>query len=210
MIGTIETAVLARLRSASTTGLLGYRLKNIESYGGEFDGPEELKRVLSGLPGAFVVFLGDEQTGDRGNGCWMMRPTFAVLVAAQNKRNEASRRQGAVGDVGSYQMALDVRTLLANQTLGLNIEPLTPLKIRPFPLAKTDQHAVSILAVEFRTGYVLEGAQDALTATLPATLKNNQALLPALMEAAGVTDFKTAAVDWEPSPMTDTIDLEAS
>lgn len=211
MIGTIEAAIVERLRSANAIGLLGYRLKTVASYGGEFDSDEDFKKIAAGLPGAWVVFRDEDQIEDRGNGSWLMRPTFSVLVAASNQRNEAARRHGAAGEVGTYQMAADIRTLLANQRLGLEIGYLEPNKTRSFPVARPGGVPVSIVACEFRTTYLAIGAPDASAATLPADLDPALGVIAAMGRAAGLTDFAGIDADWQtPLPAADTLTLETA
>lgn len=221
MIGAIENAIVARLKSASDLGLLGYSLKTVESYGGEFDA-DELAKAAAKLPGAFVLFLGDEQQRAVSDGRWEMKGTFAVLVGAKNKRNEAARRHGGQGqgEVGSWQMARDARTLLADQRLGLEIGYLVPTKMQPLPLARVGNDPLSLVTVEFETTYTLTGAPDAQAATgadgaalppgaLPPGLDPAAGLLANMGRAAGITDFAGLDADWDaPKPTTDTIDLE--
>ncbi len=208
MIGEIETAIVTRILSASSGGHLGYKLKTVASYGGQFDSDQELKKALPGMPGAWVTLLRDRKDREIVNGLWRMKAEFAIIVAATSKRNEAARRHGAAGAVGVYQIARDIRILLADQKLGLEMDYLTPEGARTFPLAVAEANSVGILAVEFSTTYQLMGSPDIPTAALPPHTADDT-LLAGLNRAAGVTDFALAHVDWDaPLAKSDDVTLE--
>lgn len=221
MIAAIEQAMVARIASASDAGLLGYRFRTVESYGGQFEEADDLRRAMNALPGAFAVFLDEAQDHAIHQLGWHMRARFAVLVANQNKRNDAARRLGAAGhEVGTYQMVMDIRALLAGQSLGLDIDPLKPRAIKPLPIGRAAGAALSLITVEFDTGYDVEALADAGAARLPITVPRGE--LQGVF-AAGIGAFDLAHVDWDvpahhPAPTaplpegeadaTDHIDLE--
>lgn len=208
MIGTIEAAMVERIESAAKAGLLGYPLKHVDSYADEFN-TKDLGTIANLLPGAWVVFQGGDLLEMQGNGVWKMRGTFAVIVGARNQRNQAAQRHGAAGDVGSYQIARDVCALLANQTLGLEIDPLEPYRIRPFPVARGKGLSVSFVASEFRSVFLITGLPDATRATLDR--EGEETLAEALARAATLTPLSTLTADWDtPLPCTDTLNLETA
>lgn len=208
MIGTIEAAIVERIASAAKAGLLGYPLKTVDSYDDEFN-TKDLGTIANLLPGAWVVFQGEDQLEERGNGVWNMRATFSVIVGARNQRNKAAQRHGGLGDVGSYQIARDVRQLLANQTLGLEIGALAPYRTRPFPVARAANLAVSFVACEFRTEYLTGGCADATRATLDR--EGEETLEQALERGATLAPFATLTADWDtPLPCSDTLTLETA
>lgn len=200
MIGAIEAAMINRIREVSDAGLLGYRLKLVEGYGGQFE-DDLLREVVNGLPGAFPVYTGGKVARTVCNHReWMMGATFGVLVAAINKRNEGARRTGATpGEVGTYQMAEDIASVLMGQSFGLAITPLMPVGIKPFPLTRGDGQAVSIVAVEFETDYTVTARPDILGAPIPITVPR-PSLDEAFGSAARLADFMTAHVDWDVAP----------
>jgi len=154
MIGAIEQAIVDRISLADSTGVLGYRLKKVASYGNELD--HEIRTVIKNFPAVWIVFKGEPKPENIGDGAWDHRPTFSVIVGVSNRRNEESSRRGAAGKVGSYQLLEDVRALIAGHSLGLDIEPLQPGVVR----ALTNITNASIYAQEFHTRYVSEATFD--------------------------------------------------
>lgn len=176
MIGAIEQAIVDRIEAASTGGTLGYRFKNVASYGNEFD--DDIKNVITQFPAAWVTFGGEPRPTERGGDTWFHEPVFVVLVGQRNRRNEEAARRGAAGKPGSYQMLEDIRGLLIGQTLGLEINRVLPGRTRSVLNGAPQGAAASIYAMEFHTGYVSEQ---------PAP-------------AVNIGSFKTFHVDWDIPP----------
>lgn len=199
MIAEIENAIADRLRSASEHGYLGYRLKTVASYAGELDTKDELAKLPAMLPAALVTFQREAFEMDRGQGRSVMRASFAVLVAAGNKRNPTAQRHGGAGEAGAYQIARDALALLADQDLGLGarITRLKPAGVQLFPRARVANLPVTILAVEFQTTYERAGLGDVGTAELPSGLPGGRPLAETMARAAGITDFAAVHADWD-------------
>ncbi|MFZ2469477.1 MAG: phage protein Gp37 [Parvibaculum sedimenti] len=179
MIGAIENAIIARLKAASDSNVLGYTLRTIESYGGQFADEERLNKLIR-YPAAYVVFLGDRPLGETGYSD-QLGATFAVIVAAQNVRNEASTRHGDGGEVGTYQLIKDVRGLLKRQDFGLDIGGFALGPARSLFSGTVETRRVSVFAVEFSTTYSDVEDIDAV--------------------ASGLDDFKTFHVNWDVPPI---------
>lgn len=132
MIGAIEDGILAVLKVASDDGRLGYDYRTLESFPDEFDAYLNEKGTLR-TPGAWAVYLGTDQGDDRGDDAgWQGRSRFALIVAAQNQRNERQTRHGDGREVGSYQLAIDAAQLLTRNALGLDlVAPVAVTDIRP-------------------------------------------------------------------------------
>lgn len=163
----IEDAVIARIKAASDTGALGYRLADVASYGGEFD-DETFFTALRKFPAVWVT-VGGSKPQRKSARVWTMAPVVAVMVGSRSVRGERFTRRGAVGEVGSYQLLQDVTDLLAGQQLGLPIEPLAPGADRTLFNVRMGSEARSVLAREFGTffRYEVEGDQaDAAAADL--------------------------------------------
>lgn len=177
MIAAIETGIVARIKAASVDGLLGYTLKHVAGYEGEFD--EQAAEVIKQFPAALVVFLGHpEPTEAPGGDGYVYAPLFSVIVAAKNLRNASSTRQGAGEDVGSYQILKDVRGLLADQMLGLDlVKALKPGRCRALVNRRTQNERVSVFAQEFTCEFIGD---------VPST--------------AALDDFRTFHVDWDFPP----------
>jgi phage gp37-like protein len=212
MIVAIEDAFVDRIRSASECGLLGYRLKTVDLYGGLFDDADEVKRAIPNMPAAWVFFLDEKPERVTGNGKWEMGAEFSVLVATTSKRNESDRRHGTAGAVGVYQMARDARTLLTDQTLGLDIGRVEFTRTRPVRLSWMTALGVSALGVDFKVSYELLAAPDAGAAALAAGIaEGNPTLMAAMNRAAGITDFALVQADWQaPLNLSATVYLETA
>ena len=148
MISAIEEAIKARIAGAG----LPYK-PTVATYGGEFD--EGLESVVRSFPAIWVVFAGDGPGKPLASNrrVWRFPATFAVIVAARNLRSEAATRKGDAAKVGTYAMLRDVRRLLLNQDLGLEIEELAPGRTRTLVNARLKNNAVSAYASEWHTSY---------------------------------------------------------
>lgn len=177
---TIENAILERLRAAGEADVLGYRFQTLDTYPADFD--VYLKNEIisdNAFPAAWVVFGGWRAPSD--DGALQCPAVFMVVVAAQNLRNEQSRRHGAgAAEVGSYQLMLDVAGLIHGQRLGLDIGTLQlgPCRsVRPTPTIVERQ--LSLYALEFTTLMPIEVAR------FPAT---------------AIDDFSTFHANWDLAP----------
>lgn len=158
MIDQIEDGMIARMKAASDAGELGYRYKTLTTYGGELD-DSVLREVIRRVPAAWVVYAGERLT-NRGAGRFDAEPRFSVMVGAESLRNEASSRRGDGTEPGAYQLVRDVKTLLAWQTLGLDIEPLVLREVRTLFNGRIRDNKMAIFAVEFTTDYGNTFVQD--------------------------------------------------
>jgi phage gp37-like protein len=180
-IAEIEAAILARIGAAGEAGVLGYRVRTLETYPADFD--LFLKEKIKGdraFPAVWVVFGGWRNPVDAGQS--LQAPAvFMVVVAAQNLRNETARRHGAGdGEVGSYQLMLDVAGLIHGQTLGLDIGRLALGPCRSVrPTATILERQLSLYALEFTT-------------LLPIAVAG--------FPAGDLDDFSTFNVNWDVAP----------
>lgn len=147
----LEDAVIARVKNASDINALGYRLASVGSYGGEFD-DETFFTQFRKFPAVWVTVGGDKPKKISAK-AWECNLTLAVMVGSRNVRGERFTRHGAVGEVGSYQMAQDVRDLLAMQDFERMVSALDPGPIRTLFNTRQGSEARSVLAVEFTTRY---------------------------------------------------------
>jgi phage gp37-like protein len=202
MIAAVENAIAARIQAAAEGGALGYPLRTVAVYAGEFD--DGLRSVARAFPAVWVALRalgrGEAVAGDG----WKIPATFAVFVGTTNRRNQKARRHGAAGDVGSLQLVKDVRALLLGSRLGLEIDPIAPGPVTGLVNAVVDGIAASVYACEFATGWIETAAGDVADADLDdfetfhadwdiPPLGNVAAPLPA--EAADASDTVTLATD---------------
>jgi phage gp37-like protein len=202
MIGQIENAILTRIRSASDQDILGYRLRQIKSYGGEFSSETDLRKQAQQLPAVFVTYQ-EEESDEETNESYRMKASFDVIIIAQNKRNEqAARHGGTTGEIGSYQIRRDILTLLAGQSFGLEIDELKPVSIRRELDTKLGENlSLSLIIIRFETAYFLPRAPNPKTAELsPGDATGPSSALSA---TAGVGSFTHLHIDWDVPPDTD-------
>lgn len=153
MIGTIEQAMIDRAAGLSADDALGYKLRQVDSYAGQFD--EDANEVVRDFPLVFFAWSGEWADPEYvGEGAWRYRPTFVALAGMKNLRNEKDSRHGAAGDVGSYQLVQDLRAMFVGQTLGLEIRPFEPGQARLLFNRRVHDQKISVLAAEFRTEYL--------------------------------------------------------
>lgn len=93
MIGQVEDEIVARL----ATGFAG-RLREVDHKPARFD-DEELARILTMAPAAYVAFLG----WTRGD--FALQGAFGVYLVASNASGERARRRGDPATIGAYEMA---------------------------------------------------------------------------------------------------------
>jgi phage gp37-like protein len=161
----IEDAIIARIKAASDTGALGYRLAEVASYGGEFDDEAFFTQVRR-FPAVWVT-VGGSKPQRKSARVWIYSPVVAVMVGARNVRGERFTRHGSVGEPGTYQLLQDVTDLLAGQKLGLPIEPLSPGADRTLFNVKQGNEARSVFAREFGTFFIYQVDAEAGNAAAP-------------------------------------------
>jgi phage gp37-like protein len=117
----IELAMIDRVRQASAANvgplpLLGYRLRQVESYEGQLDGgPKRIAELVRMMPAVWICF--ESAPWDAGLGLFV--GSFAAICVAQSARNQRAARHGAGGDAGVYQIGKDVVGLLDAQDFGI-------------------------------------------------------------------------------------------
>lgn len=147
----LEDAVIARVKNASDSNALGYRLAHVDSYGGEFD-DETFFTQFRKFPAVWVTVGGDKPKRVSAK-VWECALTLAVMVGARNVRGERFTRHGSVGEAGTYQLAQDVRDLLSVQDFDQLVAPLALGPTRTLFNTRQGNEARSVLAIEFTTTY---------------------------------------------------------
>lgn len=173
MIAEIEQAIIKRIDAARPQ--LGYALRYVGSYGGQLADAASIAEFVKSYPCALVTFTGYPPPVDAGGNLWQYEPTFAVMIAAKNVRNEAATRRGAGIDVGTYQIVKDVKALVSDQRLDLVLSrPFTPGRCVPLFNGKLQSQRISVLSQEFTCRFIA-----------------------AASEPPEVDDFKTFHADWD-------------
>ncbi|EEZ5537909.1 DUF1834 family protein [Shigella sonnei] len=150
MITEIENAVIDRLKAG-----MGRMVRDVVSYGGELD---DIGEIVRALPAAWVTFGGITHTKavSTSNKRFRTHGRFVVMVGDYNARCEVAGRQGGVriDEVGCYRMIYAVRRLLMMQSLGLDITPFQPGKVRTLFNTRMNEKALSVFAIEFDTSWI--------------------------------------------------------
>jgi hypothetical protein len=78
------------------------------------------------------------------------------VFCAQRHLVENARRLNATqaADIGVYELLEDNKLLLANQKLGLAIQPLTPGAVRAVMKGQAQRDAVAVYSQVFRTRWI--------------------------------------------------------
>ncbi|MDF0377694.1 DUF1834 family protein [Methylophilus sp. YYY-1] len=148
MISQVETAIITEIKAAAGMAYL----KTVDSYGGQFD--EDLGEVIRSYPAVWVSYAGGAKPKPLGSEKYLVPATFVTFVAARNLRNEQSTRHGSPGEVGTYQLLSDVRTLLMRQDFGLAIEHLKPGAVRTLYNTRIRNAGLSVFSLEWSTAFV--------------------------------------------------------
>jgi phage gp37-like protein len=146
----VEQAMLARLRAVprSYAGLL------IESYAAQLD--DEMYGWIRSLPAVWVTFGQAQEIRRTGARSFLVGVTFEVVCAQRALLENDGRLNPASSGatVGVYELLEDNKLALANQTLGLQIQPVTPGAIRPLMKSLVNRDAVAVYAQEFKTQWI--------------------------------------------------------
>lgn len=172
MIAEIEDGMIARLKAAFG-GQLPYRVKTIESYGGQVDIGDDGRPQASqafATPAVFVTFARQRQTERMGERTAAQRLSYVIYCVTQNSRNERATRQGDQNNVGSFQLAEDVAQLLVNQTFGVQgIKPavLDEIEVIFSPGRNDGAKAMSMMAVHVHMQYHMQASVSDCIALIP-------------------------------------------
>lgn len=152
----IESGILTRLRDG-----LGRMVREVAAWGGEADDPAA---VVRSLPAAWVGFGGVDRNAPYSTAKreWLVTGHFPVMVADYSSRSAAASRAGGAADseVGVYRLIYAVRRLLSGQSLGLDIQPLSPGAVRPLYTSRTQSGAFALYALDYSTGWMEYALRD--------------------------------------------------
>ncbi len=177
MISAIEDAIIARIQAAnSATPGLGYKLSEVESYGGELDG--DLAQVVRKFPAVWVTFGGCKASvkANSSGSKWKTQATFVTLCGSRNVRGERATRKGltvdgVIKEVGVYQIVKDVSLLLAGSGLGLAITPLKRGAIRTLYNTKLNGQGLAVFAREWHCEFIETQPRAPIDPTDPMWMK---------------------------------------
>ncbi len=154
-----EVALESALEELVTAGYV----RTVSSYVGQ------LKDLLTeeGFDGNEIwIHIDEADEAGHTTGSYKVEPTIQLFIAAQNYRDDDSRRRGvdAAGEVGSLQLLELVFGKLAGADLDLEITPLTPLGFHAVVVPEqTIEIAASVYRYDWRTSWTRpRPAEDAV------------------------------------------------
>jgi phage gp37-like protein len=132
----VEDAVLATLQAATDLTAV---CKNVDAYGGEIDKLMAQVEILTvNMPAVYVLYAGSDFAGSRSS--WDDNMTVSIVVVAKDLRGRKSQR------VGVYEILEILKAELIDNDLGLDIEPLEPVKI--LPVMTSDKFSIYLFALK--------------------------------------------------------------
>lgn len=141
-IAQIEDAIVSKLNASVA-------LKNlcnvIASYHGEIDAlTSQASQLIIPLPAVFVIY-GGSNYDETANRSYTDELTFTVIVIAKDLRGNQQLK------AAMYPILEEVETALIDNDLGLDIEPIHPVRIEPTLITKL----FSIYSFDIRTSLSL-------------------------------------------------------
>lgn len=117
-----EIAVLEKLNGLHVDH--GGYLKTLQAYAGDLTTDTALEQFIRGFPGLLVLIQSSDYY-QQNNCFWRQEVKVALLVGARSWRSQGEAR----GDsTGISKIKADIRDLLLNTRLGLEIRPLELLR----------------------------------------------------------------------------------
>lgn len=136
-IADIEDAILTVLQASDLADIA----RTIDSYHGEIDElVREVRSLTVPLPAVFVLYAGSV-FDEAANRSFDDEQAFTVVAVARSLRSRAELRDGM------YDLLEQIKAALIDNNLGLDIEPLHPLRIEAALVAKD----LSVYGLDFKT-----------------------------------------------------------
>jgi phage gp37-like protein len=153
MIAATEKALVQQLLDAGEAGVLGYRYASHDTFPDQFEEYLRSRSTKLRTPACWATFLGIVEGVDDGDDRgFTARARFALVVAAENKRNEEDTRHGDGAVPGSYQLMVDAIRILSRSMLTPELDLMEPVRIRSArPIARTEQmkkQGLAMVAIE--------------------------------------------------------------
>jgi len=178
MIGAIEDAIIDRLDTLNEAGVLGYRLRQIKTYGGELRS-KKARAEIKDFPAVWLAFS-KATTVQETNSYAKLRGQWAFLLATENLRNEKAARHGAAGDVGAYQIAVDLVSIFAGKKPGdlEGVEAIKDIKIDPVSVDDSRNGRLAVYAIPFSCDFQIQKTSPELDLTNPLEIIHTNWDLP--------------------------------
>lgn len=177
MIAAIEDAIINAIKAASDAQPgLGYRLREVASYGGQLD--DDLANVVRGFPAVWVAYAGagKSRPHESQRRKWKTPLTFALMHGTRNVRGERATRHGlevagSIKEVGVYQMLDDTRAIMLGNDFGLPIRRFAPGGVKTLFNTRLNNQGLAVFVREWHTEIIEEAPREAFDSTSGDFLK---------------------------------------
>jgi phage gp37-like protein len=139
----IEDEIIVKLKDSD---LLLAACPTIETYGGQLDSlTEEIPALSIDLPAVLILYSGSKFS-EPANRSFDEEPAFSAVIIGKNLRGPADLRTGA------YEILDLVRSVLIDNNLGLDIEPIHPLSVEAIWISRE----MAVYGFDFKTSQSLD------------------------------------------------------
>ncbi|MDN3515365.1 MAG: DUF1834 family protein [Candidatus Brocadia sp.] len=136
----IEDAIIAELQESVALSSL---CKTITSYHGEIDDlVSQASQLIVPLPAVYAIYAGSiyEETANRSYDDEM---SFTIVAIAKDLRGDEKLR------AAMYPILEEIMTILMDNDLGMDIEPIHPVRIEPTLITKL----FSVYSIDIKTSF---------------------------------------------------------
>lgn len=138
----IEDAIVDKLKASSALSAI---CKSIASYHAEIDDIVSIASQLTiQLPAVYVLYAGSTFT-ESANRSYDDEMTFTVVIVAKDLRGDQKLKASI------YQILEEVKTILIDNNLDLDIEPIHPVRVEATIITKL----FSIYSFDIKTSHSL-------------------------------------------------------
>lgn len=136
----IEDAIIAKLQASAP---LAAMCKTIASYQGEIDDLiAQTSQLIIPLPAVYVLYGGSDYD-ELANRSYDDEMTFTVIPIAKDLRGDQKLK------AAMYPILKEIKAVLIDNSLGLDIEPIHPVRIEPTLITKL----FSIYSFDIKTSF---------------------------------------------------------
>lgn len=151
-IDEIEAAIIKTIKDASDNNSLGYKIPLVTTYAGEVDDANMPNLLKGRSPAVWVTFHGEDDSGkicnNPDNAAY-----FDILVYVRNPASPKAASSGTLNSTGINQIVADIKKLLIENSLNLEIEPLKFIRTDPIYKARMNSYYSRIYGLRFKTRY---------------------------------------------------------
>ena len=190
MIGTVEQAIIDRLKLANENDVFGYNIREIDSYGGQAN--DDISNHTKTLPAIWVVYDGANPEKQTNAGVQHTHK-YMIVVATKSLRNESESRRGGVDGPGAYQLIRDIVSLMhgfipvPQQTKQIRVGNITPIAV-----ANERNRNAAVYAIGITTAFMMDAIQPVSTPETPLEKIHTNWDLPPIKIVGALPDDENA------------------